>query len=51
MDARFCSRLERAIVNGREHAPMNVLHLTDQQLAPLRELAAPLAHRRNVRRS
>jgi len=43
MDARFRSRLERAIVNGREHAPMNVLHLTDQQLALLRELAVPLA--------
>ena len=43
MDARFCSRLERAIVNGREHAPMNALHFTDQQLSLLRELAAPLA--------
>jgi hypothetical protein len=41
MDARFRTRLEREIVNGREHVPMNVLHLTDQQLALLREL--PLA--------
>ena len=41
MDMRFCSRLERAIANGREHAPM--LHLTDQQMTLLRQLAAPLA--------
>ena len=41
MDARFRSRLEHAIANGREHAPM--LHLTDQQMTLLRQLAAPLA--------
>ena len=41
MDARFRSRLEHAIANGREHAPM--LHLTGQQIALLRELAAPLS--------
>ena len=30
MDVRFRSRLERAIANGREHAPMTALHLTDR---------------------
>jgi len=41
MDTRFRSRLERAIANGRERAPR--LHLTDQQMTLLRQLAAPLA--------
>jgi hypothetical protein len=40
MDARFRTRLERAITNGKEHVP---IHFTDQQLALLRELALPLA--------
>jgi hypothetical protein len=40
MDARFCERLERAIANGKERAP--VPPLTDQQMEILRALATPL---------
>jgi len=40
MDEKFRTRLERAIANGKEHTP---IHFSGQQLALLRELAAPLA--------
>jgi hypothetical protein len=40
MDEKFCSRLEHAIRRGKEHTP---IRFTDQQIAILRELAAPLA--------
>ena len=42
MDEKFRARLERAIVNGREHAPP-IRHLTGHQITLLRQLAAPLA--------
>jgi len=51
MDARFRSRLERAIANGREHAPM--LHLTDQQITLLRQAlsSASLTSRTRIGRT